>query len=162
MIFQLLWKKWKIELAEPCTDRLCSFVLKFYLSHRTPYSPTIEFNVTTAHLTKCSKIFRAHCGDRNLHSWIPFVNINLNEIKLVNAFRVRICSSDTFQPNMWLVSWWQSEEHPRYCQKRFINCCEFTPENMKRECNTLSDEYWIWLKKLRSKRTFMIPYMTGW
>ena len=21
MIFQLLWKKWKIELAEPCTDR---------------------------------------------------------------------------------------------------------------------------------------------
>ena len=21
MIFQLLWKKWKSELAEPCTDR---------------------------------------------------------------------------------------------------------------------------------------------
>ena len=22
MIFQILWKKWKIELAEPCTDPL--------------------------------------------------------------------------------------------------------------------------------------------
>ena len=21
MIFQFLWKKWKVELAEPCTDR---------------------------------------------------------------------------------------------------------------------------------------------
>ena len=106
------------------------------------------------HFTKCSKIFRAYCGDRNLHSWITFVNINLNEIKLVNAVRVHIGTSGTFKASlsgMWFVSWWQSGEHPLDCQKRITNCCAFTPENMKRECNTLSDEEWIWL---RSKRTF--------
>ena len=30
MIFQILWKKWKIELAEPCTDRLCVLVIKVF------------------------------------------------------------------------------------------------------------------------------------